>query len=141
MKTFCEDVISFGVIPDVDEKTMQGAIDLVHYFMETQKGIYKMFLSKDMACKEDKLKLTPTKQRLIEVILGNIHEIENDMIATHKLAQIYNEGVSSKGALSVKSIGRLAASLKLKMGLHMPNKNYRGVVIARGDLERLRLLF
>lgn len=114
----------------VSEETMMKAIRLMDYFKLHQIQAWQ-HLDKPNKIEE----LSPIQQSVGLAILELRDQISNGMIPTSLVTDRVNSKQSSEFHVSAKSIGKVAASLRLQTK-HLPGENIRGICIAHEDIDR-----
>jgi hypothetical protein len=115
----------------VQAKTMERAIALGQYFTRETRKVYEIIFKNSSP-------LEPKKLRVAKAIISLSPRIKGGLLATKEITNHCNQQLPSGFHLSVRQVGKAAASLGLQTGQHMPGQSIRGVGISPQDVMRLR---
>ena len=120
-----------STLEDLEAETMEKAIKLAKYFTRETRKVYEIIF-------RNASPLEPKQLRVAKAIVSLSPQIKSGLLATQEIATQCNQQLPPEFQLSVKQVGKAAASLGLQMGQHMPGQNIRGVGLTPKDVARLR---
>lgn len=120
----------------VSAATMSKSIRLADYFEIHQRNAWQTIITEGAAAT-----LTPMQRQVVTAILNLESEIRGGLIPTAKVTEEINRGCDERFALSTDTVGRVAASLGLTTGRHLPGEKVRGITVGPSDIEKFKNIF
>lgn len=127
-----EGVASEVTRPEVGQESMRAGIALTEYFKGQLARVHRLVDEARQAAL-----YTEEQKRLARALLAAAPEAVAGIVPTELVTQRYNQGLDDPLRLSSRSVGKLARSINLRAGKHVPGKSCRGITVSPRELARL----